>query len=161
MKERTIGHRRFIPMVAGIVAGLLGAFPIWYTGIAEWKANQTTLSALILMFMVKGAVFWWMRHRMVAKGLPFTVFGLALIDFFAAIVVGDVAIDVVFGVGWIYAQRCHCLQGAIPYWLRTGDRALLIGAVAYVIACAAAVAYEMRRAGWALAVHHDQRDRGN
>lgn len=144
-------RRRLIPPLLAIVVGLATLSPLLTDWPSEADANRWTLFALAGMFTFKAALFLWMRQRMVDGVRTLTRFGSALVDFFTAVVLCDLALVVVFGIAYGYARAGRLS----PFWLRLSDRAALIAGAAFVISTGGAVAFEMRRSGIQLRVHEE------
>lgn len=145
-------RRRIIPVVIAVAFGLAAFSPLVTDWPDDGRANKWTLLTLAVMFAFKTVLFAWMRHRMVDRSRILTRFGAALVDFFSAVVLCDLAIVVFFGVAYWYANPKATKS---PFWLRLCDRGALIAGAAFVISTGAAVALEMQRAGLHLSVHEE------
>lgn len=142
-------RRRLVPPLIALLFGLATVSPLLTNWPSEGNANKWTLFGLAGMFVFKAVLFWWMRQRMCAGIRVLTRFGAALVDWFTAIVLADLALVLVFGIAYWYAR-----DGRIsPLWLRLSDRSALVAGGVLVIATGAAVAYEMRVSGATLRVH--------
>lgn len=145
-------RRRVIPGAIGLtVAGVLLALPR-FGWMGEATANRLTLILAAVGFAFKAAEYYAMRRRMVrsAPREKLSVFGLSLIDWFTALIVFALTFVVLFTVSYYYAYE-HGTPPPISVSIVT--RALLNGAIAFVLASGAAAWFEMQRAGDRLAVH--------
>lgn len=144
-------RRRMIPPAAAIVVLALALTPVWGGWPGDQRANRWTLALLGLVFGFKAVLFGWMRRRMGdgAGGRTLTVFGMALRDFFLALILLAVALGAFFAI-FAYASW----RGApLAFWQITTLRAALASTAALAIATGVAVGWEMSRAESRLAVH--------
>lgn len=133
--------RRAIPYLAGIPGAGAAFLPV------VWA-----LLFLTIAFLFKAYLFIWMRRTMTDKRRSLSVFGYALVDFFASLTLFAIVMAVVFGVLYWFATQGQ-QQTA---FMVTVDRAAIGGGCAIIVASGIAVAYEMRRAaGHGLSVHID------
>jgi hypothetical protein len=95
-----------------------------------------------------------MRRTMVDTARHLTTFGYALTDFFAAVVIGDIGLVLLFLSSYWYV-----VSGALtaPFLVRVADRSVLVAGSVFVIATGVAVGFEMKEARGNVRVHEDER----
>ena len=132
--------RRFIPPVAALAIMAVAMLPVWRGEASNAAANRWTLALLAAVFVFKAALFWWMRCRM--GGTHLTVFGLALRDFFLALIINGVSLALFFGV---FAWAAF-LGEPLSRWQIATLRAALAASGTLVIATGFGAGWEMSRA---------------
>lgn len=146
--------RRLIPLAMALVAGFVVSWPVLTGDAGGAAANTRTLVLLALVFLVKGALFWWMRRRMnPSDARQLTLFGQALRDLFLAVVVFNAASALFWGVfAWAAWQR-----SPLARWEAIGLRGVLAATSALVIGAAFGAGWEMSmaRTGRGMVVHVD------
>lgn len=148
-------HRRLVPVIISLVAGILAMAPSVFLGMGSFAAFQLSLGLTSLVFAVMAFVFLAMRRRMMTLGRTFTMFGLALIDWFMGLALFSFSFALVFGVTLLYTVQTGIRP---PLWLSNVMRTGADGFGVFVVLSSLAVYYEMRRAGDAVRVHTDQWD---
>lgn len=152
---RPIPHhmkRRLIPPGLAITALTFALYPALAGTASEVSWLLWSLLILAILFAFSAAIFWWMRHTMVAQTRGLTIFGCALIDFFTAIVLGDIFLVYLFGTSWWALRQGHQASFITKVLGRSG----LISAGVFIMATGAAVAFEMYRAHGNIQVHQGQ-----
>jgi hypothetical protein len=150
-------RRRSIPPIAAVAMMAVAMLPVWRGEAANAAANRWTLALLAAVFVVKAGLFLWMRQRM--GGNHLTVFGLALRDFFLALILNGAALALFFGT---FAWAAF-LGEPLSRWQIATLRAALAASGTLVIATGFGAGWEMSRArtGPKMVVHvpADQDDR--
>lgn len=144
-------RRRLIPPLFALTIAGITALPILTPWFSERSANLLSLGIAAGGFFFKSGLFGFMRQRMTDPHRRLTLFGEALVDYFSALVVLDVAMVVVFGTLFSLTYRGI----AIPHWLTIANRSAINGGVALILGTGGAVTHEMIEAGERLEVHED------
>lgn len=149
--------RRWIPPITAALVAVLATLPIWVTieADANANANRWTLTLVAVVFAFKATIFSWMRRRMGAgeAGRRLTLFGIALRDFFLALVLNALALAAFFGIfAWASWQAI-----VLERWQIVTLRAALASSGTLLIGTGLGTCWEMSRArtGPEMVVHVD------
>jgi hypothetical protein len=147
--QRTWIKSRMIPFVVAALVVIVTSIPIWSGVFSERAATLWTIFFLVVIFLFKTVLFWWMRRRMTEPGRVLTNFGQAILDFFTALILFSLTFSIIFGLTYYYALS----EQIQPDWLRLYNRVAIAGVGSLVIGTGVAVAWEMRRIRGVLLVH--------
>lgn len=141
--------RRLVPIVLGLSVTTGIGIPLAFGWITESSANVWTFLFSSILFTIKAILFFWMRYEMCRPSRVLTVFGAALVDFFAGLILFSLIFGVTFFVFFLYARNGHVISNNF----RLANRLAIDGAGVYILITGAVVAWEMHKAGPQMNVH--------
>ena len=150
--------RRIIPVMIALLIAVAVSIPSWsstsyFPGWSASDANRWTLTLLAVVFVFKGAIFYWMYRLMTCAiddtRRSLTVFGRALCDLFLSLVVFNAALSAFFGCFAWASWRMQPLES----WQILTLRAALAGSATLVFGTGVGVSWEIRRSRADVSVH--------
>lgn len=146
-------RRRLIPPLIALAVFAVGFILSFSDELGETRADEIIIAVCAAVFAGKTALFLWMRHRMCTNPKGLTVFGKAIVDWFAFLALMAVILTYIFALLLYQTVTNDTSAYVFSHTVRVVNRLLLASSGVLVIIGGVAVAYEMKLAGMNLSVH--------